>query len=142
MYTLLVQIEGSLNSRPLTPIWNDPNDLAFFTPSRYLTGGSYSFHLGTQFIIFESKHTQREFIVYVWWDCRGISYHELLKPKLKVYCGEICSTIAKNIFMQISYTCHSQKCYFFTRQCGDARKNSWAFMVYWTVSTLLSQILI
>lgn len=38
LYTLLVQIEGLLNSRPITPISSDPNDLSFLTPSHFLTG--------------------------------------------------------------------------------------------------------
>lgn len=29
MYTLLAQIETILNSRPITPLSNDPNDLSF-----------------------------------------------------------------------------------------------------------------
>lgn len=38
MYTLLVQIEGILNSRPITPLSDDPNDLTYLTPSHFLTG--------------------------------------------------------------------------------------------------------
>lgn len=32
MYTLLAQIEACLNSRPLTPLASDPNDLVALTP--------------------------------------------------------------------------------------------------------------
>ncbi|XP_071042571.1 uncharacterized protein [Parasteatoda tepidariorum] len=39
-YTLLVQIEACLNSRPITPISSDPNDLAPLTPGHFLTGQS------------------------------------------------------------------------------------------------------
>lgn len=41
MYTLLVQIESILNSRPLTPMSNDPNDLSFLTPGHFLIGDSF-----------------------------------------------------------------------------------------------------
>ena len=36
-YTLLKQIEGCLNSRPLVPLTDDPSDNAFLSPSLLLT---------------------------------------------------------------------------------------------------------
>ena len=36
--TLLIQIEGILNSRPLSPLTQDPNDMSPLTPSHFLTG--------------------------------------------------------------------------------------------------------
>ncbi|XP_041971484.1 uncharacterized protein LOC121727618 isoform X2 [Aricia agestis] len=38
MYTLLVGIEGILNSRPITPLSSDPTDLIPLTPSHFLIG--------------------------------------------------------------------------------------------------------
>lgn len=37
-YTVLVQIEGVLNSRPLTPLSTNPNDFDALTPSHFLIG--------------------------------------------------------------------------------------------------------
>jgi hypothetical protein len=37
-YTLLVRIEACLNSRPLTPLTSDPNDLEVLTPFHFLIG--------------------------------------------------------------------------------------------------------
>ncbi|XP_055630605.1 uncharacterized protein LOC129771210 [Toxorhynchites rutilus septentrionalis] len=38
--TLLVQVEGCLNSRPLTPLSDDPTDLDPLTPAHFLIGSS------------------------------------------------------------------------------------------------------
>ncbi|XP_058826837.1 uncharacterized protein LOC131686859 [Topomyia yanbarensis] len=40
--TLLTQIEGNMNSRPLTPLSEDPAELDVLTPGHFLTGSSLS----------------------------------------------------------------------------------------------------
>lgn len=40
--TLLTQIEATLNSRPLEPLSDDPDDLSVLTPSHFLIGKSIS----------------------------------------------------------------------------------------------------
>lgn len=40
MSTVLCQIEASMNSRPLVPLSEDPNDIVALTPAHFLIGGS------------------------------------------------------------------------------------------------------
>ncbi|XP_058456787.1 uncharacterized protein LOC131434155 [Malaya genurostris] len=40
MATILTQIEASMNSRPIVPLSEDPNDVAAITPAHFLIGGT------------------------------------------------------------------------------------------------------
>lgn len=42
LYTILTQIESCLNSRPITPLSNDPNDLLPLTPGHFLIADSFT----------------------------------------------------------------------------------------------------
>jgi len=41
-YTIITQIEGILNSRPLSPLSSDPNDYAPLTPAHFTIGRAYT----------------------------------------------------------------------------------------------------
>ena len=40
LYTVLTEVEAMVNSRPLCPVYDDPNDLTYLTPASFLIGRS------------------------------------------------------------------------------------------------------
>ena len=44
MYTILVEIEGAINSRPITPVSDDMNDFQPLIPNHFLIGRPSLYH--------------------------------------------------------------------------------------------------
>ena len=44
LYTILVEIEGTINSRPVTPVSDDINDFQPLTPNHFLIGRPSLYH--------------------------------------------------------------------------------------------------
>ena len=44
LYTVLVEIEGTINSRPITPLSDDINNFQPLTPNHFLIGGPSLYH--------------------------------------------------------------------------------------------------
>ena len=44
LYTILVEIEGTINSRPITPVSDDINDFQPLTPNHFLIGRPSLYH--------------------------------------------------------------------------------------------------
>lgn len=59
MYTLLVQIEAILNSRPITPLSNDPNDLFFLSPGHFLIGDALNSYVEPSLAHLQSNRLSR-----------------------------------------------------------------------------------
>lgn len=58
-YTLLVEIEAVLNSRPLIPISSDPKDLSALTPSHFLIGNSQVESVQKSYLDVPDNHLSR-----------------------------------------------------------------------------------
>lgn len=80
MCTVLVQIEACLNSRPLTPLSNDPNDFLPLTPAHFLIGNSLA--CTPQADVKEVKHNRlnrysymQQLLQHFWsrWSCEYLS---------------------------------------------------------------------
>lgn len=59
MYTLLVSIEAVLNSRPITPLSNDPNDLSFLSPGHFLIGDTLNSYVELSLAHLQSNRLSR-----------------------------------------------------------------------------------
>ncbi|XP_054721417.1 uncharacterized protein LOC129231194 [Uloborus diversus] len=59
LYTIIVQVEACLNSRPLSPLSSDPNDLSVLTPGHFLIGGPLNAVPETDFTSSKLNHLTR-----------------------------------------------------------------------------------
>ncbi|EFA12129.2 hypothetical protein TcasGA2_TC002275 [Tribolium castaneum] len=59
MYTLLTLIESCMNSRPITPLSNDPNDLEPLTPGHFLIGAPLTAPLETHMLSLPDNRLSR-----------------------------------------------------------------------------------
>ncbi|XP_054710076.1 uncharacterized protein LOC129219765 [Uloborus diversus] len=59
LYTIIVQVEACLNSRPLSPLSGDRNDLSVLTPGHFLAGGPLNAVPETDFTSSKRNHLTR-----------------------------------------------------------------------------------
>lgn len=87
MSTLLTQVEAILNSRPLTPLSDDPNDLYPLTPAHFLIGRSINFVPHPQISNAKVTSLQRwkriEYMKQHFWDRFANEYILWLQQKTK-----------------------------------------------------------
>ncbi|XP_072934096.1 uncharacterized protein [Epargyreus clarus] len=87
MATLLTQIESILNSRPLTPLSNDPSDLTALTPSHFLIGRPLLSvphpHVSDKSITCLERYKRVELLKQHFWSRFNQEYVSLLQQKTK-----------------------------------------------------------
>lgn len=87
MYTILVQIESCLNSRPLTPLSTDVNDYAPLTPSHFLIGDSLASCPEAEFLEIKisrlSRYQRLQQLYQQFWDRWSKEYLTSLQTRSK-----------------------------------------------------------
>ncbi|XP_063837242.1 uncharacterized protein LOC135086456 isoform X1 [Ostrinia nubilalis] len=90
MYTVLVGIEGILNSRPLTPLSSDPNDFIPLTPSHFLIGRTLTMLPSPQMDLEETtricalpRYRRAQILTQHFWNRYYMEYISDLRKRLK-----------------------------------------------------------
>lgn len=87
LYTVLTQIEAVANSRPLSPLSNDPHDLNPITPSHFLIGRALTTAPDTNYLLTPDnrlsafQHVQK--LVQHFWKCWKSEYVSQLQLRAK-----------------------------------------------------------
>ena len=106
-HTVVVEVEAILNSRPLLPCSDDPNDLEPITPSQLLTLRPYATLPPGVFVkedgILRNRHRQCQYLVNLFWSRFKKEYLTVLsqrqkwfRPKRNVQPGDLVLVVDAN----------------------------------------------